>query len=313
MKKVVFYTLVSASLIFAISCTKENEGQNNNQSGDSEVTVDGRLSGVFSVSPTKKVRFSQGNLRYNAAENVWRFADKQYEYVGENNERIAANYSGWIDMFGWGTSGWASGANCYEPWSTSKNTEDYLVGGDCANDLSGTYAKADWGVFNTIANSDDDLHWRTLTENEWTVVLGEGSLYVESLPIRENKASLGTITIGDNNYIGLILVPDEWVTPAGCSFNGNGTGNATRNMYNEEQWKKMEDAGAVFLPCAGTRSAGLVSKVGVEGNYWTSSGSHSRMNGIYCAYAWGFDNHSLSGSTSARGLGNSVRLVTENL
>ena len=76
---------------------------------------------------------------------------------------------------------------------------------------------------------------------------------------------------------------------------------------------KMEDAGAVFLPCAGTRSAGLVTKVGTEGNYWSSSGSHSRMNGIYCAYAWCFDNHSLSGSTSARGLGNSVRLVTENL
>ena len=54
----------------------------------------GAINGVFSVSPSKQVWFSQGNLQYNAAQGshqcadgttkqgTWRFAEKQWHFVG---------------------------------------------------------------------------------------------------------------------------------------------------------------------------------------------------------------------------------------
>ena len=45
--------------------------------------VQGALNGVFSVSPTKKVVFSKGNLQYRASTNTWRFAEHQYDIIGE--------------------------------------------------------------------------------------------------------------------------------------------------------------------------------------------------------------------------------------
>ena len=68
---------------------------------------------LFSVSETKRVRFSRGNLQYNPSLGVWRFALRQYHYVCQDNANIAADYDGWIDLFGWGTSGWNSGATAY--------------------------------------------------------------------------------------------------------------------------------------------------------------------------------------------------------
>ena len=68
-----------------------------------------------------------------------------------NNALISPTYSGWIDLFGYGTSGWNSGANEYQPYSTNDNPDDYLLGYDALN-LTGEYAKADWGVYNKISN-----------------------------------------------------------------------------------------------------------------------------------------------------------------
>ena len=34
----------------------------------------GALSGLFSVSATQQVRFSQGNLQYQASTQTWKFA-----------------------------------------------------------------------------------------------------------------------------------------------------------------------------------------------------------------------------------------------
>ena len=68
---------------------------------------DGVLNGIFSVSATKKVRFTRGNLQYQASTNLWRFAEHQYDYVGHkdrgnvyvdsiksNNEKISSTYDG---------------------------------------------------------------------------------------------------------------------------------------------------------------------------------------------------------------------------
>ena len=60
----------------------DSTSQNDKSQDKQENTVigsvpEGALKGVFSVSSTKKVYFSQGNLQYRASTNTWRFADKQ--------------------------------------------------------------------------------------------------------------------------------------------------------------------------------------------------------------------------------------------
>ena len=100
----------------------------------------GSLSGIFTVNSSgKKVRFSRGNLQYKASIGIWRFALNQYDFVGgtyssvqygnvynegvsgtrSTHNSISASYAGWIDLFGWGTSGWKSDAynTRYLPYS----------------------------------------------------------------------------------------------------------------------------------------------------------------------------------------------------
>ncbi|MBQ6771707.1 MAG: hypothetical protein IJP44_12120, partial [Bacteroidales bacterium] len=38
----------------------------------------GALNGLFSVNDSTQVRFSQGNLQYQASTNTWQFAENQW-------------------------------------------------------------------------------------------------------------------------------------------------------------------------------------------------------------------------------------------
>ena len=121
---------------------------------ESDYVVDGALVKVsYKVSDSKRVYFSQGNLQFNAVRGThavygsttekpgtWRFAENQYDYIGDSNKNISQFYNGWIDLylFGWGTSGWNSGRKAYQPWATSEVNSDYLHG-----DLTGSLAVAD--------------------------------------------------------------------------------------------------------------------------------------------------------------------------
>ncbi len=79
--------------------------------GGSSTGTEGSLVGKFSVSSSKQVSFSKGNLQYQASTNTWRFAESQTDYIGAANKNISATYDGWIDLFGWGTSGYDNTAN----------------------------------------------------------------------------------------------------------------------------------------------------------------------------------------------------------
>ena len=57
-----------------------------------ELLPEGSLSGLFSVSATQQVRFSKGNLQYQASTGTWRFAEHQYDYIGTDNSNISSNY-----------------------------------------------------------------------------------------------------------------------------------------------------------------------------------------------------------------------------
>lgn len=253
---------------------------------------EGALSGMFSVAPDRWVRFSKGNLQYQASTNTWRFAENQWDYVGDeikgtvyengekcDNDLISSTYSGWIDLFGWGTSGYDNTANDpyainYQPWSiidedvdTTYNKYGY---GPSINqpdiNLVGTSKNYDWGVYNAISNGGNVSGiWRTMSFQETNYMLGQREGAV-------NKRSIGTV----HGVYGLILLPDVWNQPNGVNFVPNAD-NWETNVFTDSQWTLMENAGAAFLPASGYRIWNQVvsNYVQFKGEYWTTTRSGS--------------------------------------
>ena len=244
---------------------------------------DGAIRAEFSVSDSTKVYFSQGNLQYKASTNTWRFAEHQWDYVGYDNENISEKYVGWIDLFGWGTSGY----NGKNPYMTSKKDTDY---GDGENDIAGT--NYDWGVYNKISNGGNQTGlWRTLTYDEWRYLRYD----------RKNADALyGTAMV--NREEGYVFLPDNWTTPTGITFECGA--NFYQNIYSASDWSKMETNGAVFLPAADLRGGTYVTSD--DGYYWSSSASGGHF--AYCLY---FDGYGLETGCSDRSNGESVRLVQD--
>ena len=213
----------------------------------------GAGNGVFSVSSTKKVNFSKGNLQYQASTSTWRFADHQWDIIGDANKNISSSYSGWIDLFGWGTSGY----NGKNPWMTSTTSTDY---GNGEMDIAGT--NYDWGVNNTISNGGGKS-WRTLTGDEWVYVFNTRST---SSGIRYAKATV-------NGVNGVILLPDNWSSSNYSLSNTNSSGASySSNRISQSDWtNRLEANGAVFLPAAGYRYGTYVYDVGSTGGYWSAS------------------------------------------
>ncbi len=278
----------------------------------------------YKVSDDKNVYFSQGNLQFNAMDGfhavldevddetgTWRFAENQYDYIGEANSNISSTYDGWIDLFGWGTSGWNSGAKAYQPWSTSEEYSDYYPGESSSNDLTGDYAKADWGVYNAISNGGNEPNkWRTLTTSEWQYLF------------KNNKWTLGYIKTSEtDSSLCFFLIPDEFTAPSGVKItvistslslsegyvDGISASSYAGNTYTTEQFDTLERLGVVALPCAGYREGTSLSDVGSYGYYWSSSALNSNGASSFYFHSTGV----VSSSNDSRYYGNSVRIVQD--
>lgn len=225
---------------------------------------DGMLPGVFSVSNTSKVKFSQGNLQYQASTGTWRFASNQYDYIGNDNSNISQTYSGWIDLFGWGTSGWNSGNVYYHPWDSNYDIGSHKLYGPVGeHDLTGNYANADWGVYNQISNGGNTSHtWRTLSQPEWIYIFNT----------RNTSSGLRYVKAQVNNINGVVLLPDNWnASIYGFNYANNGYASFSSNVINVSQWMTLENAGAVFLPASGMRWETTIVALGTSGNYWSTT------------------------------------------
>ena len=256
---------------------------------------DGAILAAFSVSDSTKVYFSQGNLQYQASTSTWRFAEHQYDTIGADNKNISKKYDGWIDLFGWGTSGFKS----KYPYMTTTNHIEYGVVRNKYADITDT--KYDWGVYNKISNGGKSKQWRTLTDEEWFYVIFK----------RNNALELkGSATI--NGIAGMILLPDNWTTPDGITFN-SGMNGFSDNMYSISELSKMEANGAVFLPAAGQRSGTNIEGVGVFAYYWSSVADHRNLaNNNFYAISIHFKNDYVGKCYGRyRSKGQSVRLVRE--
>ena len=223
----------------------------------------GAIDGKFTINDNgDRVYFSQGNLQYQASTNTWKFSEHQYDYVGDDNSNISPTNEGWIDLFGWGTSGYNHGANCYLSWSTSTDDNDYYVYGGSNYNLYDQTRQADWG-YNPISNGGNIANlWRTLTANEWDFLFNTRNTISG---IRYAKAQ-----VNGNN--GVILLPDDWSTSYYTLNNTNSiTSGYNSNIISASQWEAIEDEGAVFLPSAGARDGLLVTQIGSGGWYWSGS------------------------------------------
>ena len=224
----------------------------------------GALQGVFSVGESTTVYFSQGNLQYigSAETPYWKFADHQWDCLGATTGQNSYNQNVDRDLFGWGTSGYDHGANCYQPWSTSVDYKDYYAYGDPTSNLFDQTGRADWG-YNTISNGGDQLaRWRTLAREEWSYLFNTRAT---SSGIRYARACV-------NDVNGVILLPDDWQTSY-YSLNSPNVQDASfsNNVISAEQWAALEQHGAVFLPAGGRRSTKTLYDVGTSGYYWSAS------------------------------------------
>lgn len=239
------------------------------------------IPGLFSVSASKKVYFSKGNLQYDGTN--WKFADSQWEALGANgtgeNADVITSYP--MDLFTWG--------NIDNP---AYNGTTYVTG---SADLSGT---TDWG-------SRMGSGWRTLTgysDGEWKYLLKtRGASTVNGTD--DARYAMAKVC----GVQGMIIFPDTYTHPSGVKAPvgiNAGTG-WNGNDYNATDWSAMEAAGCVFLPAAGKRPYTYVSGVNSYGIYWTSTAD--KDNGAYYMCIGSGEMSFIE--SSGRDVGYSVRLV----
>jgi hypothetical protein len=277
---------ISASAQFYIYCSDGNVIKVDSISmiapGDSEQPNPSAGIGIFSVSVDKQVTFSPGNLQYHPANDEWRFAANQTDYIGDANANISSTYNGWIDLFGWSTSTTNFGV------STSTNDNDY----------SGSFI--DWGT-NKIGN-DAPNTWRTLTYDEWYYLRWE----------RPNYSGLcGVAQV--NGVNGLIFLPDNWICPSGVTFRSGFHSScgvdyyAAYQTFTADQWSKLEAAGAIFLPAVGIREGADMYDIQIRGDYGSATWDYS--NRKYGLYFFSCEAHVDNDYYSHDGL--SIRLVQD--
>lgn len=250
------------------------------------ITFDGEepIVGEFSVAYNKKVAFSPGNLQYITTSNTWLFAANQYDYIGTRN-MVGQVFADTIDLFAWSTDTDASTV-----WGITLEDNNDLFSGNFV----------DWGTAVGDGNT-----WRTLTSAEWEYLRAS----------RPNaKQLIGVACVEGQN--GLILLPDNWVAPEDITFNSgysskeySYTAFAEHQSFTAEQWAVMQNAGAVFLPCAGFRLGTSLAYMQLGGLYWTSS-PHAAYGPRFASYFLFMCDGAGIGYDTRSG-GNAVRLVKD--
>jgi hypothetical protein len=247
----------------------------------------------FSIGGGKIVHIASGNLQYQPSTSTWRFAEEQWHYVGgtenpgttseevwgnvsgsSNNSIGESSYSGWIDLFGWGTGN----------TPTLHTTTD-----------------ADYSDYKEWGTHVGDGNWYTLDEDQWDYLLNQN----EKNTIRHGKNGPAIV----HGVGGFVILPDWFECPS-YTLTPDGTGAYNyhnhmdcyyKNNYTDAQWDVMEDNGAVFIPVAGSRtgtgySMGTTDNTYIPGTdpveyagattaYWSSEDESE-----VCAYGYNYKN-----------------------
>lgn len=158
----IFTNIVLTSLAFLCTgCGKLTNETNTDPEPPNNIPADA-LPGVFSVSSTKKVHFSKGNLvatiDASGVPTAWKFAANQYDCLGEGGaNKTIGSAAGDVDLFGWSTPKTNYGI------STSTEVKDYsgnFVEWGTVIDNKGTW---------TTLSGGSSGEWKYLFENHVNV------------------------------------------------------------------------------------------------------------------------------------------------
>ena len=247
---------------------------------------------AFSISATQKVQFSPGNLQYRANPATWRFAPQQFHRCMADNSKVSSSFAGWIDLFGWGTSGLTGARAPYYTNTTNTN-----------------YSWSEWGG-NQIGRYPMNT-WRTLSKDDWEYLINTRKVNGEAgysfVHLQYSSNPLDTVT-------GIILYPDDFTwEKAGVKAIAVGENGA--DFISKTTWDAMEKVGCVFLPgCANRGESGGATGIngknyGIYINYWTSTPVNGNNNKAYRLDGNVKTQKLNATQTSDRKLGYAVRLV----
>ena len=296
----------------AIITATANDGSGVTATCTVTVLPEGTLAGVFSVSATKKVRFSKGNLQaviasgptdtYNYTASSWKFAENQWDYIGSAAGNTTFAVGSTVDLFGWvGTSA------TYNTYGLcTQNADDNACYGNSNSDA----LKSDWGTL-AISNGGNisNSGWRTLTKDEWTYLFNTRTSGSKVDLIDDARYTMATINTDGTGVNGIILFPDGVTIAAdeATTWNTINGGSDFATKCTKAQWTALADKGCVFLPAAGYRNGTSVSSANSDCNYWSSSAYESNANSAYQVL---FKPSTLTpNSFGSRHSGLSVRLV----
>lgn len=265
---------------------------------------------AFSVSSTKKVIFSPGNLQATTtdlgANWTWSFAPTQYTAIKNNTAnttitgRGAVSENGTVDLFGYSTDH----ANNFFGIIKSKRDNYYSDG-----PTRGAFL--DWGT-NSIGEYAPN-YWYTMAHSEWEYLL-------------DTRATPKFAKVSVNGVCGLLIFPDHFTWDTATMGEQPSTIDNKSANYNSEgcfislvKWNIIEASGVVFLPQTGfrTQNSNSVSNTG-DGYYWFSD-KNGTQSGSGTTYDnnWGYCLHFLQGdltmanTTMVKRSGAAVRLVHE--
>lgn len=233
--------------------------------GDLAFDENGATKSEFTINNSGgKVHFSRGNLQYlgSGATYNFQFATNQFDIIGlDNNPPTNTGTtpaSAYRDLFIWYSGSVPYGNQCARTSYTGTYSSDLTNGG--------------WGELNSmhISNGGGE-NWRTLTMDEWNYLLQTRTC---SRVGTTDNARFVHIMV--NGIVGTIIFPDTYQHPFDVPIPArinNYTLSATNPItnYTMQQFRKMELAGAAFLPAAGYLVNGTVQAIKQIGCYWSTT------------------------------------------
>ena len=256
--------MLTTMLAVCAGCKKDPQNGGNG-SNALIAPPEGALNGLYTINANgDQAWFSKGNLQFQVYPCQFRFAENQWDFIGEANSN--PDWGQWVDLMGWGTSFYNHGAVCYYPYNTSTTNSDYYPYGHCGYNLFDETGKADWGYNKIINGGDQENLWRTPTggsTGEWAYICFH----------RETPSGIRFAKAQVNSINGVILVPDNWDASTYTLNNTNQTNaHFSTNIITAEDWNTtLQTAGCVFLPATGYRYGQTVKKINEFGEYWSSN------------------------------------------
>ena len=234
------------------------------------------LSGKFSVSATKQVRFAKGNLYYSTDDSKYHLESAQ-NVTSATLDQTAYTASHICHFFWSNTTDWNTSGK--EPWASkysysAQNTDDKFF---CSTDNPMT-VDGQSGLQALTGGNDGEWHYlfnsRTNASN----------LYKTGV----------SVTIGDKTVANCVVIAPDGYT------------GTIASSYDAEAWSAAESSGLVCLPAAKYRDGTSLRTSSGNTFYWTAMSDDSKAS---YAYSLQFNAGNILNYSGNRMYGYSVRLV----